>query len=231
MDFFFSCGTASFLLIAWYLYKEIGLPGLVLAVVGSSIFLLVFGQWMVVLAGMFIVAWTGAWIYALRTPGTGIDVDPKKDEVEDVFGRDIWEARRKHVGGILLLNVAIFMGLVGLAISYWTSEEALYAYWALVGGLLAFGAPTFVLQNEVRLAREQLTSPQLLEGVERRALKIAKKRDGMLRVGELAMDTSLNLEDSREVLEYFETMSIARSQIDGDGSRVFIFDEFRESTI
>ncbi|RDV36738.1 hypothetical protein DV096_16750 [Bradymonadaceae bacterium TMQ3] len=175
--------------------------------------------------------WIFAWIYALDTPDTGSDVDPEDDEVEDVFGRDVWAARRATIKAILVLNVAFLIGALGLALNIGMDGNLPGAYVIAIGGLLVFGAPTFALQNEVRLAREQLEAPQLLEGVERRVLKLARKRKGLLRAGELAMATSLNLEGCREVLEHFEALSIARSQVDGDGSLVFIFEEFRESTV
>ena len=58
---------------------------------------------------------------------------------------------------------------------------------------------------------------------EKAVLKIANEKNGRLTIAEVAMDTSLSLEESKTILEKMSADGVAELQITDGGSLVYVF--------
>lgn len=75
--------------------------------------------------------------------------------------------------------------------------------------------------------RQPKAAPLIIsQDLERTVLGVARAHHGRLTVAELAVDTSLTLDQSLRVLEHFEAKTAARLHVTDDGDTVYVFPGF-----
>ncbi|QDG53853.1 hypothetical protein FIV42_24850 [Persicimonas caeni] len=77
-----------------------------------------------------------------------------------------------------------------------------------------------------RKQEPELTPEQQRERREREVLRLARDHDGRLTVAELALETSLDVDASRALLDEFLQKDVAELQVADSGSSVYVFPAF-----
>lgn len=134
------------------------------------------------------------------------------------------------------------MGTAGAAITIVFAVLALWTLWQLIAVgfsalnlvLAAFFAVLsvgglFMLRTGFRKQSAPKLDGSLLGGSRQRGvLRVAKKLDGRVTLGELTLHTRLEVADAREILEQFELHGVAEMQISDSGREVYVFPAFAD---
>src|SRR5690554_4945640 len=191
-----------FLLIMLFAYATLGKAGVVLALVGGVILLIGLKQYQFLGTIGFFWLLQHVWRMALREPDIGSELDPREYRIADLYQSSVWRKRRWWMGGALLAHVLLGVAFLVATLRLLSGAIPIEGWWLVKStwGLtvLALGPATILFLDQYALARDQLRHPRLPEGVERATLQLAHKRGGRLNASELAMVSSLNLEQSAE---------------------------------